>query len=113
MAILPPELWLMVFKYLRAMYRKDIVCRLEQYLNFERRITHIETRVSEYTYATLTDHLAYEICHGTLVAILAVNVSSSGFNALTVILILLILSSCSTCITNVFKIYTLKQELQK
>jgi hypothetical protein len=49
----------------------------------------------------------------TLIPILAVNVSSSGFNALTVILILLILSSSSTCITNVVYIYKLKNEMSK
>ena len=43
----------------------------------------------------------------TLIPILAIKVSSSGFNALTVILILLILSSSSTCITNIVYIYKL------
>lgn len=49
----------------------------------------------------------------TLIPILAINVSSSGFNALTVILILLILSSSSTSITNVVYIYSLKNEMSK
>lgn len=49
----------------------------------------------------------------TLIPILAINVSSSGFNALTVILILLILSSSSTSITNVVYIYKLKNEMSK
>lgn len=52
------------------------------------------------------------ISMSVLSSILTVNMNN-GFNAVTVILLMLLLASLSICIMNIYKIYTLKQDLSK
>ena len=58
---LPPEIWLMIFKHLRRMFRKEIIAKLEKKIKGPSRIQHFETMITIQSEIYLSPSHQYQI----------------------------------------------------